>query len=56
MVLYGTLTGKGRRRVPPGDYQFKDGERIPAVMRHLVNGDFVSIVVTIPKGLDGTPS
>jgi UPF0755 protein len=50
MVIYGALTGKARR-IQPGDYEFKGGERIPEVMRHLVNGDFVSIVVTIPEGL-----
>jgi UPF0755 protein len=50
MVLYGALTGEARR-IQPGDYEFKGGERIPEVMRHLVNGDFVSIVVTIPEGL-----
>jgi UPF0755 protein len=50
MVLYGALTGKARR-IQPGDYEFKGEERIPEVMRHLVNGDFVSIVVTIPEGL-----
>jgi UPF0755 protein len=50
MVIYGALTGKARR-IQPGDYEFKGGERIPEVMRHLVNGDFVSIVVAIPEGL-----
>ncbi len=50
LLIYGELTGKARR-IQPGDYEFKGGERIPEVMRHLVNGDFVSIVVTIPEGL-----
>jgi len=50
MVIYGALTGKARR-IQPGEYEFTGGERIPDVMRHLVNGDFVSIVVTIPEGL-----
>ncbi len=50
LLIYGELTGEARR-IQPGDYEFKGGERIPDVMRHLVNGDFVSIVVTIPEGL-----
>ncbi len=50
LLIYGELTGKARR-IQPGDYEFKGGERIPDVMRHLVNGDFISIVVTIPEGL-----
>src|SRR5208283_3038160 len=50
MVIYGALTGEARR-IQPGDYEFRGGERIPDVMRHLVNGDFVSIIVTIPEGL-----
>jgi UPF0755 protein len=50
LLIYGELTGKARR-IQPGDYEFKGGERIPDVMRHLVNGDFASIVVSIPEGL-----
>ncbi len=50
LLIYGEWTGKARR-IQPGDYEFKGGERIPDVMRHLVNGDFISIVVTIPEGL-----
>ena len=50
LLMYAELSGTARR-VQPGDYEFKGGERIPDVMRHLVNGDFVSIVVTIPEGL-----
>jgi UPF0755 protein len=50
LLLYGALTGKARR-IQPGDYEFKGEERIPDIMRHLVNGDFVSISVTIPEGL-----
>jgi len=50
LLIYGELTGKARR-IQPGDYEFKGEERIPDVMRHLVNGDFISIVVTIPEGL-----
>lgn len=50
LLIYGELTGKARR-IQPGDYEFKGAERIPDVMRHLVNGDFASIVVSIPEGL-----
>ena len=49
-LIYAELSGKARR-VQPGDYEFKGEERIPEVMRHLVNGDFVSIVVAVPEGL-----
>jgi len=50
LLIYGESTGKARR-IQPGDYEFRGDERIPDVMRHLVNGDFISIVVTIPEGL-----
>jgi UPF0755 protein len=39
------------RRIKPGDYEFKGGERIPEVMHHLVAGDFVVVTVVIPEGL-----
>lgn len=39
------------RQIKPGDYAFEGGERIPAVMRHLVNGDFMVVTITIPEGL-----
>ncbi|HYB91608.1 MAG TPA: endolytic transglycosylase MltG [Candidatus Binataceae bacterium] len=51
MVLYGELTGQARQ-IKPGDYEFRGGERIPDVMRHLVSGDFVVITVVVPEGLD----
>jgi len=50
LLMYGEFSGEARR-IQPGDYEFKGGERIPEVMRHLVNGDFVSILVAIPEGL-----
>ena len=50
LLIYGAWSGSARR-IQAGDYEFKGGERIPEVMRHLVNGDFISIVVTIPEGL-----
>src|SRR5215831_13599257 len=48
--LYGQFTGTARR-IKPGDYEFKGGERIPEVMRHLVAGDVVVVTVVIPEGL-----
>ncbi len=50
MLLYGQFTGDARR-IKPGDYEFKGGERIPEVMHHLVAGDFVVVTVVIPEGL-----
>lgn len=50
MVAYAELTGVASR-LQPGDYQFKGNERVPDVLRHLVNGDFMVVVVTIPEGL-----
>jgi UPF0755 protein len=48
--LYGRLS-ETASQIKPGDYAFKGGERIPAIMRHLVRGDFVVVTVTIPEGL-----
>ncbi len=48
--LYGSLTGAARK-VKPGDYAFRGGERMPEVMLHLVRGDFVVVTITIPEGL-----
>ncbi len=50
LKLYGHLSGTARR-IQPGDYEFKGGERISDVMRHLVRGDFIVVMVTIPEGL-----
>jgi UPF0755 protein len=50
MLLYGQFTGDSRR-IKPGDYEFRGGERIPQVMHHLVAGDFVVVTVVIPEGL-----
>src|SRR5215472_17715228 len=49
-ILYAELTGQARR-VKPGDYAFKGGEGIPGVLRHLVNGDFMVVTITIPEGM-----
>jgi UPF0755 protein len=48
--VYGRISGTASQ-IKPGDYAFKGGERIPDVMRHLVNGDFVVVTITIPEGL-----
>ena len=50
LKLYGHLSGTARR-IKPGDYAFKGGERIADVMGHLVRGDFMVVTVTIPEGL-----
>ena len=48
--FYGQVS-RTARQIKPGDYAFKGGERIPDVMRHLVNGDFMVVTITIPEGL-----
>src|SRR5216684_8702047 len=48
--LYGRLSLTASQ-IKPGDYAFKGGERIPDVMRHLVNGDFIVVTISIPEGL-----
>jgi peptidoglycan lytic transglycosylase G len=48
--LYGQMS-QTAREIKPGDYAFKGGERIPDVMHHLVNGDFIVVTITIPEGL-----
>jgi UPF0755 protein len=48
--FYGQVS-QTARQIKPGDYAFTGGERIPDVMRHLVNGDFVVVTITIPEGL-----
>ena len=49
-VVYAKMTGDAKR-VKPGDYAFKGGETMPDILRHLVNGDFMVITVTIPEGM-----
>jgi UPF0755 protein len=48
--IYAELTGRASR-VKPGDYAFAGGEGISQVLRHLVNGDFMVVTVTIPEGM-----
>src|SRR5215469_5091570 len=48
--LYGQFSGTARR-IKPGEYEFRGGERIPEVMHHLVAGDFTTVTVVIPEGL-----
>ena len=50
-MLYAQFTGAARR-VKPGDYAFRGGERMSEVMRHLVRGDFIVVTVAIPEGLN----
>ncbi|MGH7908044.1 MAG: endolytic transglycosylase MltG, partial [Candidatus Binataceae bacterium] len=50
MIVWAEITGQARG-VKPGDYQFRGGERIPDVMRHLINGDYLVVTVAIPEGL-----
>lgn len=49
-VLYAEVTGQARR-LKPGDYAFKGAEAVPQVLRHLVNGDFMVIIVSVPEGM-----
>jgi UPF0755 protein len=49
-VLYANLTGRAKS-LKPGDYSFRGGEAMPAVLGHLVNGDFMVVTVTIPEGM-----
>ncbi len=48
--FYGQVS-RTARQIKPGDYAFNGGERIPDVMRHLVNGDFMVVTITVPEGL-----
>lgn len=48
-VLYAEVAGGGRN-LKPGDYAFFGGEDVPTVLRHMVNGDFMTVTVTIPEG------
>lgn len=49
-ILYAELTGQAGR-VKPGDYLFKGSESTREVLRHLVNGEFMTVSVTIPEGM-----
>jgi UPF0755 protein len=49
-ILYAELSGAATR-LKPGDYGFRGGEGVPAVLRHLVNGDFMFVTVSVPEGL-----
>jgi UPF0755 protein len=50
LMVYGRWTGMAEH-IKPGDYSFSGGESMDKVLRHLVNGDFMTITVTIPEGL-----
>ena len=49
-IVYAELTGQARM-VKPGDYSFRGGESMAAVLGHLVRGDSIVVVVTIPEGI-----
>jgi UPF0755 protein len=50
MAEWAEFTGVARS-VKPGDYEFVGGEGIGDVLRHLVRGDYMVTIVTIPEGL-----
>ncbi len=50
LLLWAKLSGVAAR-VQPGDYAFEGDENVTEVMRHLVNGDFMTVTVTIAEGL-----
>jgi UPF0755 protein len=49
-AIYAEMSGKAGR-LQPGDYAFAGRERVRDVLRHLVNGDFMVVTVTIPEGM-----
>jgi UPF0755 protein len=49
-IVYAEITGRARR-LKPGDYSFAGAENTPAVVEHLVRGDFLVITITIPEGM-----
>ena len=49
-TLYAELTGQARH-IKPGDYAFKGSETIPQVLKHLVDGDFMVITLTVAEGM-----
>lgn len=49
-ILYGEWTTLAAQ-VKPGDYAFAGDESFSAVLRHLVEGDFMTVTVAIPEGL-----
>jgi UPF0755 protein len=50
LVVYAEMTGEAKS-LKPGDYAFKGGEAVPEVLSHLVNGDFMTVTITIPEGM-----
>lgn len=49
-LIYAEMAGKATL-VKPGDYAFKGGETTADILRHLVNGDFMAITVTVSEGM-----
>lgn len=50
LIVWAEFAGQARS-VKPGDYEFAGGEGIDEVLRHLVRGDYLVSIVTIPEGL-----
>ncbi|HTW89834.1 MAG TPA: endolytic transglycosylase MltG [Candidatus Binataceae bacterium] len=50
LIIWADFSGQARS-VKPGDYEFAGGESIGAVLHHLVRGDYLVSIVTIPEGL-----
>ncbi|MBF6567826.1 MAG: endolytic transglycosylase MltG [Candidatus Binataceae bacterium] len=50
LIGWAEFTGQARA-VKPGDYEFGGGETMTAVLRHLVRGDYLVSIITIPEGL-----
>jgi peptidoglycan lytic transglycosylase G len=48
--LYAEVSGGAARNLKPGDYAFRGGEDVGTVLRHIVQGDFIAAMVTIPEG------
>ena len=48
--VYARLSGEASH-LQPGDYAFKGSERVPDVIHHLANGDFIVVTIVVPEGL-----
>jgi UPF0755 protein len=49
-ICYAESAGGGAR-IKPGEYAFTGGESMAEVLRHLMRGDFMTVVVAIPEGV-----
>lgn len=48
--LLGRASGQAQR-LQPGDYLWHGGETPAEVLRHIVHGDYMVVIITIPEGL-----